>query len=192
VIYSFDFYDIVQLQEQGEWERLEDMMVEAGEGLKEAGADILLICANTMNKMADDVQQRVGLPVIHIGDATAEVIEEKGMDTVGLVGTNYVMEGDFYRKRMKDIHDIEVLVPGDENRDRVHDIIYNELCKGDVKSGSKKILLHILQELVDRGAEGIILGCTEIPLYINEDDMDIPLFDTTAIHAEAAVDSALE
>ncbi|MEF8832422.1 MAG: aspartate/glutamate racemase family protein [Candidatus Thermoplasmatota archaeon] len=192
VIYSFDFFDIVSLQEQGEWKKLEDMMVEAGKGLKEAGADFLLICANTMNKMADSVEERVGLPVIHIGDATAEVIKRRGMETVGLVGTRYVMEGDFYRKRMKENHGIEVLVPEQDNRDKVHDIIYNELCKGEVKEKSKESLLKMLQELVDRGAEGIILGCTEIPLYITEDDVDIPLFDTTAIHAEAAADRAFE
>ncbi|MBS3781591.1 MAG: aspartate/glutamate racemase family protein [Candidatus Thermoplasmatota archaeon] len=192
VIYSFDFYDIVKLQEEGDWKRLEDMMVKAGEGLKEAGADFLLICANTMNKMADSVEERVGLPVIHIGDATAEVIKKRGMDTVGLVGTRYVMEGEFYRRRMKDRHGIEVLVPEQENREKVHDIIYNELCKGQVKEKSKDSLLKMIQELVDRGAEGIILGCTEIPLYITEEDVDIPLFDTTAIHAEAAVDRAFE
>jgi len=192
VIYSFDFYNIVRLQEQGDWKRLEDMMVEAGKDLKQAGADFLLICANTMNKMADEVEERVDLPVIHIGDATSEVIKERDMSTVGLVGTKYVMEGDFYRKRMKERHGIEVLIPEKENRDKVHDMIYNELCKGEVKKESKNSLLRTLQNLVDRGAEGIILGCTEIPLYITEDDVDIPLFDTTTIHAEAAVDRALE
>ncbi len=187
VIYSFDFYDIVQLQEKHEWKRLEDMMVEAGNGLKDAGADFLLICANTMNKMANQVQKRVDLPVIHIGDATAEAIKEEGLDTVGLVGTNYVMEGEFYRKRMKDKHDIDVFIPGEGKRDKVHDIIYDELCKGEVKENSKKILLDIMQGLLDEGAEGIILGCTEIPLYITEEDIDTTLFDTTRIHAEAAL-----
>jgi len=191
VIYSFDFYDIVRLQEQGEWKKLENMMVEAGEGLKETGADFLLICANTMNKMADNVEEKVGLPVIHIGDATAEVIKRKGMYTLGLVGTRYVMEGDFYRKRMKEKHGIDVLIPAEEKRGKVHDIIYNELCKGEVKNESKNTLLKILHDLVDSGAEGIILGCTELPLYITEEDIDIPLFDTTSIHAEAAVDRAL-
>jgi len=191
VIYSFDFYDIVRLQEQGDWKKLEDMMVKAGKDLKEAGANFLLICANTMNKMADQVQKRVDLPVIHIGDATAEVIKNKGMNTVGLVGTKYVMEGDFYRKRMKERHGIEVLIPGKESRDKVHDIIYNELCKGEVKKESKDFLLETLQDLIERGAEGIILGCTEIPLYITEDDIDIPLFDTTTIHSEAAIDHSI-
>jgi len=192
VIYSFDFYNIVRLQEQGAWKRLEDMMVDAGKGLKKAGADFLLICANTMNKMADEVQERVGLPLIHIGDATAEIIKDRGMNTVGLIGTRYVMEGDFYRRRMKEKHEINVFIPEQERRNKVHDIIYNELCKGKVKEASKEALINILQELVDRGAEGIILGCTEIPLYVTEDDVDIPLFDTTAIHAEAAVSHALE
>ncbi|MFW5952800.1 MAG: aspartate/glutamate racemase family protein [Candidatus Natronoplasma sp.] len=191
VIYSFDFYDIVNLQEKGEWKKLEDMMVKAGKGLKGVGADFLLICANTMNKMADQVQKRVGLPVIHIGDAAAEAIKERRMDTVGLIGTNYVMEGDFYRRRMKEKHGIEVLIPEKEKRDRVHDIIYNELCKGEVKDRSKDDLLKMLQDLVDRGAEGIILGCTEIPLYVTRDDVDIPLFNTTAIHAESAVEQVL-
>ena len=192
VIYSFDFYNIVRLQEQGAWKRLEDMMVDAGKGLKKAGADFLLICANTMNKMADEVQERVGLPLIHIGDATAEIIKDRGMNTVGLIGTRYVMEGDFYRRRMKEKHEINVFIPEQERRNKVHDIIYNELCKGKVKESSKEALINMLQELVDRGAEGIILGCTEIPLYVTEDDVDIPLFDTTAIHAEAAVSHALE
>jgi len=192
VIYSFDFYDIVRLQEQGEWKKLEDMMVEAGKDLKEAGANFLLICANTMNKMADEVEKRVDLPVIHIGDATAEVIKERDMSKVGLVGTKYVMEGDFYKRRMKERHDIEVLIPKKEDREEVHDIIYNELCKGEVREESKGSLLKMLQDTVERGAEGIILGCTEIPLYITEDDVDIPLFDTTTIHAEAAVNRALE
>jgi len=192
VIYSFDFYDIVNLQEQNDWQKLEDMMVDAGKSLKQAGADFLLICANTMNKMADQVQKRVGLPLIHIGDATAEVINERRMDTVGLIGTKYVMEGDFYRRRMKEKHGIEVLIPEEEKRDQVHHIIYSEMCKGDVKDRSKDALLKMLQELVDRGAKGIILGCTEIPLYITRDDVDIPLFNTTAIHAEAAVERALK
>lgn len=192
VIYSFDFYEIVPLQEQDEWKKLEDMMVEAGNGLKKAGADFLLICANTMNKMADGVEERVGLPMIHIGDATAKVIKEINMKTVGLVGTRYVMEGDFYKERMKERHDIEVIIPKKKERDKVHDIIYNEMCKGEVREESKNSLLKMLQDLVDRGAEGIILGCTEIPLYIKDDYVDITLFDTTTIHAEAAVDHALE
>ncbi len=192
VIYSFDFYDIVRLQEKGEWKKLEGMMVKAGTDLKEAGADFLLICANTMHKMADEVEERVDLPVIHIGDSTAEVIKERVMSTVGLVGTKYVMEGEFYKRRMEERHGIEVLIPGKENRDKVHDIIYNELCKGEVREESKDSLLKMLQDMVERGAEGIILGCTEIPLYVTEDDIDTPLFDTTAIHAEAAVDRAIE
>lgn len=191
-IYSFDFYDIVKLQEEGDWDVLEDMMVKAGEGLKHTGADLLLICANTMNKMADKVEQRVGLPVIHIGDATAEVIKERNMDTVGLIGTKYVMEEDFYRRRLKERHDIDVLIPDKRNRNKVHEIIYNELCKGVVKEPSKNNLLDMIDDLLDRGAQGIILGCTEIPLYISEEEVGSPLFNTTKIHAEAAVDYALK
>ncbi|MFO7792869.1 MAG: aspartate/glutamate racemase family protein [Candidatus Saliniplasma sp.] len=191
-IYSFDFYDIIKFQEEEEWKILENMMVKAGKGLKDTGADFLLICANTMNKMADEVEKGVGLPVLHIGDATAWVIKEKEMDTVGLIGTKYVMEGKFYKKRMKEKHDIDVLIPREHNRDKVHDIIYNELCQGEVKTSSKKDLLEMIDELLDRGAQGIILGCTEIPLYITQKEVGSPLFNTTRIHAEAAVDYALE
>ncbi|MFP4143127.1 MAG: aspartate/glutamate racemase family protein [Thermoplasmata archaeon] len=191
-IYSFDFNDIVRYQEEGEWKKLEDMMVKAGKGVKDMGADFLLICANTMNKMADAVEDRVGLTVLHIGDATAEAIKKEGMDTVGLIGTRYVMEGDFYRERMKEKHDIEVMIPDEENREQVHDIIYNELCQGKVKETSKNKLLDMIDDLINRGAEGIILGCTEIPLYIKEDDVSVPLFNTTRIHAEAAVKKAVE
>ncbi|MBS3817125.1 MAG: aspartate/glutamate racemase family protein [Candidatus Thermoplasmatota archaeon] len=192
VIYSFDFHDIVDLQNQGRWEELEQMMIEAGNGLKGAGADLLLICANTMNRMADDVEADVGLPLLHIGDATAEAVKDEEMKTVGLVGTRYVMEGGFYRERLKEKHGIEVLIPAQGDRERVHEIIYEELCRGNVKESSKEDLLGMIRTLTERGAEGIVLGCTELPLYITEKDIDIPLFDTTRIHAKAAVDQALK
>ncbi len=191
LIYSFDFADIIQLQNEGEWEKLEDMMVKAGKGLKNAGADFQIICANTMNKLADDVEERVGTNILHIGDATAERVKQKGMHKVGLIGTKFVMEGDFYRKRMKEKHGIDVIIPEEENREKVHDIIYNELCKGKVKKNSKDSLYEMIDELVEREAEGIILGCTELPLYLDEEEAGIKLFDTTTIHAEAAVEYSL-
>ncbi len=192
LIHSFDFADIIELQNEGKWSELEDMMVDAGKGLKDAGADFQIICANTMNRLADDVGERVGTNIIHIGDAAAERIKKKGMDKVGLIGTKFVMEGDFYRKRMKEGHGINVIIPEKKNREKVHDIIYNELCKGEVKESSKGSLFEMIDEFVDRGAEGIILGCTELPLYITEKEVDVTLFDTTKIHAEAAVKYSLE
>lgn len=187
VIYSFDFYDIVERQNQGLWDELEDMMVEAGNGLKAMGADVLLICANTMHRRADGVEQRVGLPLIHIGDATANAIKKEGLKKVGLIGTKFVMEGNFYKDRLKNKHGLDVVIPHGDDREKVHDIIYNELCKGLVKEDSKAELLDMIDDLISKGAEGIILGCTELPMHFDNDDVDVPLFDTTKIHSEAAV-----
>ncbi|MFP3871573.1 MAG: aspartate/glutamate racemase family protein [Candidatus Natronoplasma sp.] len=191
VIYSFDFYDIVGLQEQSEWDELEDMMVEAGNGLKGAGAELLLICANTMNKLAEDVEKRVGLPLLHIGDATAEAIKERKVEKVALLGTKYVMEEDFYREKLEGEYGLELMIPAGEQREKVHDIIYKELCKGIVKKDSKETLLDMIDDLIQEGAEGIILGCTELPMHLDQEEIEVPLFNTTKIHSEAAVDRAL-
>ena len=192
IIYSFDFYDIVRLQHEGEWDKLEEMLIEAGKSLKEGGADFLVICANTMHKMADEIEEKVGLPVIHIGDSLAEEIKSKRLKRVGLIGTKFVMDGDFYKERLKDKHGIDVIIPEKGNKEDIHDIIYNELCRGDVKESSLKKLFEVVDGLIDKGAEGIVLGCTEIPLYIKQEDVDVPIFDTTTIHALSAVDYSLE
>lgn len=190
-IYSFDFNKIVEFQNQEKWDELESMMTEAGKGLKEAGADFLLICANTMHRRAEDVEESVDLPLIHIGDAVAEDIKKKGLSSVGLLGTKYVMEADFYREKLKE-HGLKTIVPKEDERAEIHEIIYKELCRGVVKQSSKNKILKMIDDLNERGAEGIILGCTELPIHITEEDVDIPLFDSTRLHAEAAVERALE
>ncbi|MFP4051879.1 MAG: aspartate/glutamate racemase family protein [Thermoplasmata archaeon] len=192
VMFSFDFNEIVTKQEEGEWDQLEDKMVRVSLGIKDAGADFLIICANTMHKVADGVEARTELPILHIAEAVGEKIEEQGLNKVGLIGTRYVMEMDFYKDILDDFFDIELIIPEEEGKQRVHDIVYKELCRGIQKEESKDELLDIIYNLVERGAEGVILGCTEIPLIINQMDIDIPTFDTMRLHAEAAVEYALE
>lgn len=190
-MYSFDFRDIIRLQHEGRWEELEDMLVERGKSLRDIGADFLIICANTMHRMADEVEERVGLPLVHIGDATAEEIKSQGLSKVGLVGTKFVMDDDFYSGRLKEKHGIDVILPVEDDKSKVHDIIYNELCKGIQEEDSKEKLIKMMRRMQEEGAEGVILGCTEIPLFIDQKDIDIPLFDTTRIHARTAAEFSL-
>ncbi len=190
VMYSFDFNKIVQFQEKSRWDDLEDMMVEAGKGLKNAGADFLIICANTMHKSAEEVESEVTLPLIHIGDAVAYEIKREGLKTISLLGTKYVMEGDFYQKKLHE-HGLKTLVPEKDDREIIHEIIYEELCRGKVKKSSRKELIKIIERLEEKGSEGIILGCTELPLLIKEKDVMAPIFNSTKIHSLAAVDSSL-
>ena len=191
ILYSLDFNDVVKLQHRGEWDKLAELMIDAAVKLKRAGAELLLICANTMHKVADHVQEKVGIPLIHIIDVTAEKIQKKGLRRVGLLGTRFTMEDDFYKRRMEEKHSIEVIVPEKSDRDIINKIIYNELCLGIIRKSSRKIIKNIINGLKLRGAEGIILGCTELPLLIRQEDTDIPLFNTTEIHAKAAVEYAL-
>jgi len=192
VIYSFNFQDIVELQNKGEWNELEDMLVGAGRVLKYSGAELLLICANTMNKLAERVEKKVDLPLLHIVDATAEVIEKEEVSEVILLGTKYVMEEDFYKMRLERKYGLKVVVPSKDHREKIHHIIYHELCKGVLKEDSKKFLLDVIHVLKDRGSQGVILGCTELPMIVDQKDLDVPLFDTTKIHSLKAVDLALD
>ncbi len=191
IMHSVEFEDIRKLQEAGEWAELTDILADAARGLKWAGADFILICTNTMHIMADDVQRRAGIDVLHIADATGEEIRRAGLDKVGLLGTKFTMEKDFYRGRLKDKFGVEAIIPGESERQEVHDIIFKELCAGILRPESKERLKEIIAGLGSRGAEGIILGCTEIPLIIGQGDASLPVFDTTRIHAMAAVKRAM-
>lgn len=191
LLYSFDFEEIVNLQQSGNWKKATSCMVDAAKTLENGGADVLIICTNTMHKMAGKVQESVTIPIIHIADAAAEKVKEQGLKTVGLLGTNYTMTQDFYKERLAK-HGIDVIIPSEEDRKFIHDVIFNELCKGEYKSESREGYLQVINRLYQQGAEGVVLGCTEIPLLIKQTDTTIPLFDTTLIHAEAAVKFALE
>lgn len=187
VMYSVDFELIKILQHEGKWDELTTIMVDAAKSLKKAGAEMLVICTNTMHKMADDVQSNINLPLLHIADATAISIKEKHLKKIGLLGTKFTMEQDFYKGRLSEKHGLDVVIPNDEDREIVHKIIYDELCLGNIKDSSKNEYIRIIENLVQNGAEGIILGCTEIPLLVKQDDVSVPVFDTTTIHAESAV-----
>ena len=191
LLYSFDFEEIAREQEKGNWMKLAKMLVDAAKKLELAGADFVLICTNTMHKVAEDVQREISVPLISIIDAVAEEIKKKGLNRVGLLGTLFTMEDGFYEEKLRK-HGIETLTPNKEDRIFVHNLIFNELCKGIFKEESKQRMLEIIAKLAEKGAEGVILGCTEIPLLIKQEDVDIPVFDTTAIHSEMAVNLALD
>ncbi len=191
ILYSVDFDEIEKLQHKGSWKEATRLMVDAAQRVERAGADFILICTNTMHKMADEVQQNIGIPLLHIVDATADRIKAQRMKKVGLLGTRFTMEEEFYRGRLEEKHDIEVLIPDEKERQDIHDILYTELCMGEIKKLSQARFSQIIGNLVSRGAEGIILGCTEIPLLVKQQDYDLPLFDTTAIHATKAVEYAI-
>ena len=192
ILYSVDFDDVEKLQHQGDWESLTRLMIEAAQRVKKAGADFLVICTNTMHKMADEVQRAIQIPLLHIADVTGGAVKANGQSRVGLLGTKFTMEQDFYKGRLQEIHGIDVLIPEDKERQVIHDILYNELCLGEIKELSKGKFQSIIQNLVKRGAQGVILGCTEIPLIVRQEDYEIPLYDTTALHSRAAVDFALQ
>lgn len=191
LLYSCNFEEVVQLQKAGEWKKAADLLADAAKKLEAGGCDTILICTNTMHVVAGEVQEAVNVPLLHIVETTAAQIKKSGQRRVGLLGTRYTMEQSFYTDRLRE-HGIEAVIPDEADRVRVHDIIFGELCKGELKPSSKTEYLSIIERLRQRGAEGIILGCTEIPLLIKQQDVDMPLFDTTRIHAEAAVEFALE
>lgn len=191
LINSVDFAPIAQMQQQGQWHLLGAQLAAAAVRLQQAGADCIVIATNTMHKVAPQVQMQVKIPVIHIADALAEVLKEEGIGRVGLLGTAFTMEQDFYRQRLKEIHGIDVLIPNSEQRQRVHDVIYTQLCHGHVHPDSKAAYLRIINSLALNGAQGIILGCTEIGLLVQQTDTQVRLFDTTTIHACAAAEFAL-
>lgn len=191
LMFSFDFAVIEELQHSGNWEEATRCMVEAAQNLEKGGAAFVLICTNTMHKMAKEVQDGIRIPLLHIADPTGEAIKTQGITKIGLLGTKYTMEHDFYKGRLISKFGLDVIVPDEADRQIVHDIIYDELCLGVVKESSKKQYQQIIEKLKAQGAGGIILGCTEIMLLIQQADTDLPIFDTTRIHAETAVDLAL-
>ena len=192
LLYSFDFAEIVELQHSGHWDEATAMMIAAGQSLQRGGADMLVICTNTMHRMADALQAQVDLPLLHIADATAERILAAGFKKVGLLGTIYTMEQDFYKGRLTDKYALEVIVPDATARQTVNRVIYDELCQGVVNPASRQAYQQIIADLVADGAEGVILGCTELMLLVQATDSAVPLFDTTTIHAETAVKYALD
>ncbi len=192
LMYSVDFHEIEKLQHQGNWKEATKMMIEAAKNLENGGADFVIICTNTMHKMADDVQSNIKIPLIHIADPTAEKIKSKKLKKVGLLGTKFTMEEDFYKGRLINKYGLDVIVPDDSDRQIVHNVIYNELCLGKINQSSKREFTKIIDKLVDNGAEAVILGCTEIPLLIEQKDTKVLLLDTTRIHAESAVEYSLK
>ena len=189
---SVDFAEVEQLQRAGQWEQAGALLAEEASALERAGAALLVLCTNTMHKVADAITDAIGIPFVHIADTTAEAVREAGLETVGLLATRYTMEQDFYVGRLRDAHGLEVLVPGEPDRTIVHDVIYDELCIGVVDDVSRGEYRRIMRDLADRGAQGILLGCTEIDLLVGEDDAPVPVFDTTRLHARRAVALALE
>jgi aspartate racemase len=192
LLYSFDFAEIERLQAAGDWDEATRRMVEAARRLERGGAATLLICSNTMHRMADDVQAAVNIPLIHIADPTAEAIQAAGISTIALLGTIYTMEQDFYRGRLETKYGLTVLTPDADDRRTVNRIIYDELVLGDIRPESRAAYVAITEKLAARGAQGVILGCTEITLLIKPLDSPLPTFDTTGLHAQAAVDAALD
>ena len=186
LIHSVDFAPIGELQAQGKWEELGDIMVNSGKRLQAAGAQGLLIATNTMHKVAEQVQAATNLPLIHIADTTADAIKQQGLTKIALLGTQFTMTEDFYKQRLIDAG-LQVLIPDTDARAEVHRIIYDELCQGQLLASSRQYYTQVINELAAQGAEGVILGCTEIGLLISQADSPIPVFDTTAIHAAAAV-----
>ncbi len=191
-MYSVDFAEIETLQQQGDWAQAAVILSHAAQAIERGGADFLLIATNTMHKVAPQISAAIDIPLLHIADATAEVILAQGIHKVGLLGTRFTMEQDFYKGRLLDKFGIEVLVPNPSERTQVHDIIFQELCLGIINDDSRRCFLDIINALRQQGAQAVILGCTEIALLVQQAHTQVPLIDTTAIHAEAAVTRALK
>ena len=191
VLYSVDFAEIERLQVEGRWEEAGVVLAGAARSVEAAGADMVLLCTNTMHKVADQVQEAVGIPLMHLADTTAAAVAAAGLETVGLLGTAFTMEQSFYRDRLAG-HGLRVLVPTVDDRALVHRVIYDELCVGVVRDDSRDAYREVIERLVKEGAQGIVLGCTEIELLIGPDDSPVPVFPTTRLHVEAAVELALK
>jgi len=191
VMYSLDFDEIEALQREDRWDEATRVMIAAARHVQAGGADFVVICTNTMHKMAEQVAAAIDIPLLHIADATAAVIKDRGLHKIGLLGTRFTMEQDFYRGRLEEMHGLEVLIPETGDREVVHRVIYEELVLGEIRDASREQYKGIIEKLTAAGAQGVILGCTEIGLLVNQEDCRIPLFDTTSIHAEAAVELAL-
>lgn len=191
ILYSVDFEKIEILQHENKWDELTCIMIDIAKKLKNAGADFIVICTNTMHKMAGDIEKKAQIKVLHIAEATGKEIVKRKIKKVGLLGTNFTMEQDFYKKVLNDNFNIDVIIPSGKEREIIHKVIYNELCKGIINEASKDEYIKIINSLALNGAEGIILGCTEIPLLIKQEDIDITVFDTTTIHSISVVEFAL-
>ncbi|MBP5981690.1 MAG: aspartate/glutamate racemase family protein [Halomonas sp.] len=192
VLVSVDFAEIETLQQQGDWDNAGEILASAAQNIERAGADFLLLATNTMHKVAPAIEQAIAIPLLHIADATAEQLRNDGITCVGLLGTRFTMEQDFYKARLQDVFDIEVIVPAEAERETVHRIIFEELCQGRIHSDSRERYLEIIDSLHKQGAQAVILGCTEIALLIEQAHTHVPLYDTTALHASRAVERALK
>ncbi|MCR5421559.1 MAG: aspartate/glutamate racemase family protein [Lachnospiraceae bacterium] len=190
LLYSVDFDEIEKYQASGEWDKSADVLSDAAERLEKAGADFIVICTNTMHKVVPQMKERIGIPIIHIAEATADKLKEHGITTVGLLGTKYTMIQDFYKDKLIEAG-IRVIIPDDNDVETVNAVIYDELCLGNIIPASKDKYLEIIRKLEDAGAQGVILGCTEIGLLVNQKDVELPIFDTTLIHAEKAALTAI-
>lgn len=191
LLYSVDFHEIERYQSEGAWEKAGELLGDAARSLEMGGADFIVICTNTMHKVVKDIESKITIPLLHIADATAAQIKEKGIDSVGLLGTRYTMEQDFYKSRLER-NGIKVIVPNEKERESINKVIYEELCLGKIQQKSRDYYKKVIQGLIESGAKGIILGCTEIGLLIKPEDSDVPLFDTAYIHALEAVNMSLE
>lgn len=191
LLYSVNFDEIETLQHKGEWEKTGDILSKAAQNLEQGGAEFMLICTNTMHKVAPQIEKNINIPILHIADATGNILKNDNKKTVGLLGTAFTMEQDFYKGRLKEKFGLDVTIPNDEERAKIHEIIYNELCLGQIKEASKKYYLNVIERLKTEGTEAVILGCTEIALLVGKEKTSIPMFDTTRIHAEEAVSFAL-
>jgi aspartate racemase len=192
ILHSVDFSEIEKLQVAGNWDEAGELLAHASVGVEKAGADILLICTNTMHKVAPQIQSKLAIPLLHIADATAEELIDKSVKTVGLLGTAFTMEQEFYKGRLEDKYRLKVITPNKVDREIIHSVIYNELILGKINSASKQEYLRIIQSLSDQGAQGVILGCTEIGTLVSQSDTTVNLFDTTTIHAKKALEFALK
>ena len=190
ILYSVDFDEIEKYQASGEWDKSADVLSDAAERLEKAGADFIVICTNTMHKVVPQMKERIGIPIVHIAEATADILKEHGITTVGLLGTKYTMTQDFYKDKLIQAG-IRVIIPDDNDVETVNAVIYDELCLGNIIPASKAKYLEIIRKLEDAGAQGVILGCTEIGLLVNQKDVELPVFDTTLIHAEKAALTAI-
>ena len=186
ILYSVDFAEVEHLQASGQWDAAGELLADVAQKLAHAGADGLVLCTNTMHKVADTIANAVNIPLLHIADPTALAITQAGFTRVGLLGTRFTMEQDFYRSRLESQHGLTVLTPPQADRDLVHQVIYNELCRGDIRSRSRASYLRVIADLHQQGAQAVILGCTEIALLVQPQDCALPLFDTTALHARSA------
>ncbi len=192
IMYSVDFADVEVLQHQNKWAEAAELLTGAARNLEKGGADFIVLCTNTMHKVADEIQASIKIPLLHIADATAQRVKESGSHSIGLLGTRFTMEEEFYKSRLIEKYGLDVRVPVAPERELIHRVIYDELVVGRLEQKSKEQYIAIMEQLVGQGAEGIILGCTEIGLLVHQEDSQVPLFDTTRIHAEAAVEYALK